>query len=105
LPAEVEQLNGAMAATRREIQTAIRSLEASVKALATESPDILNKHLDLYDGALAKATDHFGGTLKAWDDKITDIGQLVGEMRRLSGLAERLVRRLEPPSDGTEAAA
>jgi ABC-type transporter Mla subunit MlaD len=105
LPAEVEQLNAAMGATRREIQAAIRSLEVSVKALANESPEILNKHLDVYDGALAKATDHFGGTLKNWDDKLSAIGDLAVGMSQLAALAERRLAMLERPPEGSEAAA
>jgi ABC-type transporter Mla subunit MlaD len=126
LPAEVEQLNGAMAATRREIQAAINSLESSVKALAQESPKMLNNHLDVYDGALAKATDHFGGTLrswddqaglltkaadqiggtlKGWDDKFAAVGHLAVEMRQLAALAERHLAVIERSPKGPEAAA
>lgn len=92
LPAEVEALNRAMDQIRTQIQVATRSMDSAVQQLAQETPKKLQTHLDVYDGALAKAMDHFSGTLADWNGKIAEVATLSAALHRLTELAEKQFR-------------
>jgi tetratricopeptide (TPR) repeat protein len=83
LPAEVESLNQAMALIRSQIQKATHSMDGAVNQLAARTPEILKAQLEQYDRALAKAMDHFSGTLEQWDGKVSSIAMLTGELRQM----------------------
>jgi hypothetical protein len=55
-----------------------------VNQLAHRTPEALATQLDAYDKALAKATDHFAGTLEQWDAKLDSIQALSGELRQFA---------------------
>jgi chromosome segregation ATPase len=82
LPAEVESLNNAMGLIRTQIQRATRSMDAAAQELAHRTPEALHKQFEEYDKALARAMDHFSGTLESWDAKIGVIQEFSVDLRR-----------------------
>jgi hypothetical protein len=82
LPAEVESLNNAMGMIRSQIQKATRSMDAAAQELAHRTPEALHRQFEEYDKALAKAMDHFSGTLESWDAKVGVIQEFSLDLRR-----------------------
>jgi paraquat-inducible protein B len=82
LPAEVESLNQAMIQIRTQIQRATRAMDDSVSQLAHRTPEAMREQLNAYDRALAKAMDHFSGTLDQWSEKVTAIEQFASDLRQ-----------------------
>lgn len=104
LPAEVESLNQSMSQIRIQIQRATRSMEDSAAQLAQRTPEALRNQLDAYDHALAKAMDHFNGTLQQWDGKLTALERFSLDLRTLALRSDQPVIALSGDGLGHETA-
>jgi chromosome segregation ATPase len=104
LPAEVESLNNAMGLIRAQIQKATRSMDAAAQELAHRTPEALHKQFEAYDKALARAMDHFSGTLESWDAKVGVIQEFSVDLRRWAAMQPNVSSSIAIlPASGTPA--
>jgi hypothetical protein len=91
LPDVAESMTTAARSVRMQLERAVRGLDDAVRQLDVASRQSLKAHLEEYDGAVAKAIDHFSGTLFVWDGRV---GELTGAVRRLE---KAVTRKNGPP--------
>jgi len=84
LPDVAATMTSAAKQVRAQIANAVRGLDDAVRQLDVSSNQSLKTRLEEYDGAVAKAVDHFSGTLVMWDGKVSE---LTGAVRRLEATA------------------
>lgn len=80
LPEVADEITRAVKETRLQLDKAVKALDHTVKELDAGAERALKTQLTAYDGALARAVDHFSGTLATWDDKV---GSLTATIERL----------------------
>jgi hypothetical protein len=76
---------------KRQVEFAARNNRESLDQLAKATPEVIKAQLSEFDRALAKAVDHFSGTLEQWDGKLSGVEDLTAALRNLS---DREVARL-----------
>jgi len=77
LPDVAEAMTGAAKTVRAQLDRAVRGLDDAVRQLDAASRQSLKARLEEYDGAVAKAVDHFSGTLLVWDGKVGELSSAV----------------------------
>lgn len=86
LPEVAESMTNAAKTVRIQLEKAVRGLDDAVRQLDVASRQSLKARLEEYDGAVAKAVDHFSGTLLIWDGRVNELS---GAVRRLESVVSR----------------
>jgi ABC-type transporter Mla subunit MlaD len=99
LPAEMQKLHEASAAIKSSVDRALKSLDAAVGQLSSQSTEVMRAHLVEYERAVASAITHFSGTLTLWETRtaalehattgLADVVRYLGEKSSVDGKAER----------------
>lgn len=89
LPESAAEITRAGKLLRRQLRDALHGLDQSVRALDAGSTETLAARLAEYDAMVAKATDHFSGTLLGWDGRIADVGAVARDLGAGLGEARR----------------
>lgn len=97
LPDVAESMTGAAKMVRTQLERAVRQLNDAVRQLDVSSGQSLKARLEEYDGAVAKAVDHFSGTLLLWDGKVAALTDAVRDI-------ESAIQRQRDIVDGADKA-
>lgn len=81
---QADSMGHVMSDIKRQVEFATRTNRESLDQLAKTTPEVIKAQLSEFDRALARAVDHFSGTLEQWDGKLSAIEELAGELRRAS---------------------
>lgn len=90
LPEAVETMHQSTRRMQEQLQVATHRIGDALRELSERTPEALRVQLQQFDQALARAMDHFSGTLHQWDGKVDELGSLARSI-------ESLTPRLQPP--------
>ena len=94
LPEAVETMHLSTKRMQEQLTSANQSISEALRELSTRTPEALRAQLEQFDQALARAMDHFSGTLLQWDGKVEELAVLARSIESLStGLRDRPATR------------
>lgn len=81
LPEATSEISQAVKSMNVQLQRAVATLQQSVRTLDTGTTETLAARLKAYDEMVARAVDHFNGTLMTWGGRVEELTSAVASLR------------------------